>query len=320
MHLFWRICKTIFLTIAIALPFVILWQHRNISDWYLLRGYEPPERIAQFADNTQMTELGKRLFYVHKPQLNDRAAFNKNCSGFETTIVLGCYVTNKGIFIFDVEDPRLEGIEEVTAAHEMLHAAYDRLSGSDKKNVDRMTQQAFDAMNDERVKKVIESYRARDPSVVSSELHSILGTEVRSLPAELEEYYKKYFHSRPAVVAYSEQYEAVFTEQQKRIQALSEQIEAITNELALQKRAIDELEASLNADADRLNRLRAEERIDEYNAGVGPYNNKIGQYRRLISDYNAKVQHMNQLVEEHNSVAVEQKNLINAIDSHQPSL
>lgn len=320
MNVIWRFCKIVLLTIFVALPFVALWQHRNINDWFLLRGYTPEARVVELADNTQMTDLGRRLFYVHKPELNDRAAFNRNCSGFEKTIVLGCYVSNKGIFIFDVEDPRLAGIEEVTAAHEMLHAAYDRLSGKDKNNVDRMTRAAFEQINDDRINKVIESYRSRDPSVVENELHSILATEVRDLPSELEEYYKGYFHDRSAVVAFSEKYEEVFTEQQNRIQALSSQIENIEKELAAQRKSIDELEASLNADAERLGRLQEEDRIDEYNAGVNPYNAKVGHYRRVINDYNGKVQHMNRLVEEYNSLAVEQKNLINAIDSHQPSL
>ena len=37
------------------------------------------------------------------------------------TAVLGCYA-NREISIFNVTDQRLDGIREVTAAHEMLHA------------------------------------------------------------------------------------------------------------------------------------------------------------------------------------------------------
>ncbi len=320
MHALRRILKTLFIVVVAALPFVLLWQHQNISDWLRLRGYTPPARIAELTEHTQMTDEGRKLFYVHAPQLNDRTAFNVNCAGFEQTIVLGCYITHRSIYIFDVEDPRLEGVEEVTSAHEMLHAAYDRLSASEKQAVDRMTKNAFDNLNDERIKKVVASYEERDRTVVSNELHSILATEVRVLPSDLESYYQRYFTNRQAVVAFSEQYEAVFTEKLNRIRLLSEQIAAIENELRQQKIEIDKFESNLNADAEQLSRLRQQGRTEEYNAGVGPYNNLVGQYRKLITDYNAKVQKMNQMVEEHNSLAVEQKDLINAIDSHQSSL
>ena len=36
-------------------------------------------------------------------------------------------------YIYNVNDERLNGLKEVTAAHEMLHAAYERLPESDKK-------------------------------------------------------------------------------------------------------------------------------------------------------------------------------------------
>ncbi len=302
------------------MPFVVLWQHRNITDWLRLRNYTPPSRIAELAQHTQMTDEARKLFYVHAPELNDRRAFNLNCAGFEQTIVLGCYITHKSIFIFDVEDSRLEGIEEVTSAHETLHAAYDRLSAAEKQNVDRMTKNAFDGIKNERIKQVVRSYEERDSTVVSNELHSILATEVRELPADLEAYYRRYFTNRQAVVAFSEQYESVFTEKQNRIKFLSEQIEVIENELRQQKTTIDEYENILSNDAEQLSALRQEGKIEEYNSRVGPYNNRVGQYRTLIAAYNVKVQKMNQIVEEHNSLAVEQKELINAIDSHQPSL
>ena len=51
--------------------------------------------------------------------------------------MLGCYHSNQdGIFLYNVQDARLAGVQQVTAAHEMLHAAYDRLSTKDKNYVD----------------------------------------------------------------------------------------------------------------------------------------------------------------------------------------
>src|SRR5690606_3442881 len=108
-------------------------------------------------------------------------------------IVLGCFVEGQGIYLYNVSDERLDGVKEVTAAHEVLHAGYSRLSSRDKARINHLLDQAFQANNDERIKETVETYRKRDPSIVSNELHSILATEARELPSELEEHYRRYF-------------------------------------------------------------------------------------------------------------------------------
>ncbi|HSX35084.1 MAG TPA: hypothetical protein VLF62_05580, partial [Candidatus Saccharimonadales bacterium] len=112
--------------------------HDLASDWLATRGYSPPSNIQQMADATSMTPYARRLFYVNKPQVDGRDAFNKECSNASDQVsVLGCYTGNRqGIFIYNVTDSRLDGIQQVTAAHEMLHQAYDRLSGAERTTID----------------------------------------------------------------------------------------------------------------------------------------------------------------------------------------
>lgn len=186
-----------------------LWQRQAVLDWWRLRDFAPSARIAELSQHTTMTDYGRKLFYVHHPELNDKYQFTQSCPTSEQTIVLGCYITHQSIHIYDVQDDRLNGIEEVTAVHEMLHAAYDRLSRGEQERIDALVAKAFNEYADERVKKVVASYEQRDASVVPNELHSIIGTEVRQLPPELEEYYSKYLANRLRVVEYSEQYEAI---------------------------------------------------------------------------------------------------------------
>lgn len=315
-----RIISAVMLAITLALPIVGFWQYQNIYDWWRLRDYAPPSQIAVIERNIRLTDYGRKLFYVHRPQLNGSEDFNRNCAGVEQTIVLGCYVSHRAIYLFDVQDPRLNGVEEVTSAHEILHAGYDRLTNTERQRIDRLTNQAYLENTDERIKKVVESYRKNDASVVPNELHSILATEVRQLPAELEDYYKKYFRDRLTVVAFSEKYEAVFTEQQAKIQALSDQIASLEKKLLGDKQAIDSLEAEIVRDAERLERLRSQQRYEEYNAAVPGYNAKVNEYRSLIAAYNSNVRTLNRLVEEHNSLAIEQKKLGDALDSRQQPL
>src|SRR6185295_11567695 len=102
-----------------------------------------------------MTPDTRRLFYVYHPVLEDKQAFNSHCTDSEKTIVLGCYISRTGIYLYDVTDSRLNGVEQVTAAHETLHAAYERLSSSERKRVDGLTAQAFAQVTDQRIKDTI---------------------------------------------------------------------------------------------------------------------------------------------------------------------
>jgi hypothetical protein len=307
---------SLLVTIALlATPIAVFTQRQDISDWWRLRDYDPPARVAELASSTAMTDYGKKLFYVHKPELDDRATFSQHCVGDEQTIVLGCYFTHRSIFIFDVEDERLAGIEEVTAAHEMLHAAYDRLDAAERQRVDGLTSRALGELTDKRIRTVVEAYRVRDPSVVPNELHSILATEVRKLPAELEDYYSQYFADRGRVVDFSEKYEAVFTAQQKKIEDLKVQIDKLEQQLGTDREVIKRRETELTTEADRLSALKNSGQINEYNAAVGPYNSKVQSYRLLILSYNQRVGELNSLIEAYNSQAVEQKELFDAINS-----
>lgn len=285
-----------------------------IRDWVVLRNYTPPAEVERLADVTAMSEEGRRLFYVYDPRIESASEFNTHCTVAEESIVLGCY-NGRYIYLFDITDERLKGVEEVTAAHEMLHAAYDRLDEQEKARVDQLTAKALQKITNERIQNVVKSYRSRDPSVVPNELHSILGTEVRSLSPELEQYYAQYFTDRTKVVSYSESYEKIFTD-------LRAKVDAYDAELQLIRAQIDALEADLttraaNIDAEQaqLEALRNSGQVAQYNArvpgfnaSVNTYNSDLATYRQLIADYNAKVEVRNQ-------ASVEQNDLVEALDS-----
>lgn len=149
----------------------VAWLKRwEIHDFLRLRGYNPPARVVQLANDTTMNEGSSRLFYVYHPSLEDKASFSNHCSNAEVTIVLGCYNPRTGIFISDITDPRLEGILQVTSAHEMLHAAYDRLPGSEKERINGLLDQAFAQLDNQRIKETINEYQKQGADI-SNELH-----------------------------------------------------------------------------------------------------------------------------------------------------
>src|SRR5690606_11618218 len=142
----------------------------------------------------------------------------------DKSLVLGCY-SQQRIYIFDVQDERLNGVKEVTAAHEMLHAAYDRLSSGERERVDTLINEAFRSIENERIRDAAQNYESDGHGTLNNELHSILGTEAADLPEELEEYYSRYFDDRSHIVSIAESYEAVFIEIQEQIAEYDDRIE-----------------------------------------------------------------------------------------------
>ena len=305
--------------VVLASPFVLAWQRQNLIDWWRLRGYQPTPAIAAISEHTTMNDLGRKLFYVHSPALEDKSSFGNLCPSHERTIVLGCYITHRNIYIFDVTDDRLSGIEEVTAAHEMLHAAYDRLSKSEREHIDNLTSTVLKTLTDQRIKDTVEAYRQRDASVVPNELHSILGTEVRDLPTELEAYYARYFVDRKKIVEFSEAYEAEFTNRQNAIAEYDQQLSSL-------KLEIDGLESDLRLQNDALQVEQAQlfalrdSNPTAYNQAVPGYNQKVQSYNAALANRKALIETYNEIVEKRNQIASEEQDLLDAIDSSLPSL
>lgn len=313
-----RIIGLIFTFALVGLVLYGWTQRQEISDQLSLRNYQPSEVISQLSLHTTMTDEGKKIFYVNHPVVTTGSEFNSACAQ-EASIVLGCYIQNGGIYIYDVTEPRLSGVEEVTAAHEMLHAAYDRLSDQEKQRIDSLTQSTFANNTSDRIKQTVEAYRKQDPSVVPNELHSILATEVSSLPPELETYYKQYFKDRQAIVKYSDSYEAEFDNRRAQVSkydaqlvAVKKEIEQTQADLAKQYAELETRKQQLDQQLDSGDVAGYNQGVPGFNAGINSYNTAVKAVEKRINDYNA-------LVKQRNALAVEVQDLAKAIDSRSKS-
>lgn len=318
MNAFKKVLPYLFTFCLFAVGFYAAKNVTDILDWWRLRDYKPSAIIISLADESGMNSLGRRLFYVHDPAVLDKSQFRNNCTVGEATIVLGCYITHRRIYIYDVEDERLEGVEEVTAAHEMLHAAYDRLSPSEKESLGKLLDDAFERVTDQRVIENVATYRTQDPSIVHNELHSILGTEVRQLPQALEEYYKKYFVQRLAVVEKAERYATEFQAREDKITAFDEQLSQKNGEITRLQAELREKSNALALEKKRIEGLRNDANtynmaVVSYNADVNSYNTQVNQVKKLIDEYNV-------IVVERNAIAFEERELVEAIDTRVDSL
>jgi uncharacterized protein YukE len=288
---------------------------RDIRDWLSLRGYNPPAKVVELADATTMTNQTRRVFYINHPELDDKVAFRQHCRTTEQSIVLGCYVENDGIYLLKVQDPRLNGVVEVTAAHEALHAEYDRLSSSEKKKVDHMTEDYFKTLKNKRIQETIENYRKKDPSVVPNELHSILGTEVRDLSPELESYYNKYFKDRLAIVSFSEKYEQTFINLRGQVAGYDASLANLKEQIESNEAEIASLNTELQSQRAHMDRLFSNGQKEEYNSLVSSYNQKVSEYNRLINTTKQLIDEFNETVDKRNGLAAVEQELINKLDS-----
>lgn len=309
----------LFVSLALLGAVLLLWfGKQDVLDWYTLRNYTPPAEVVALANSTSMTDYGKKIFYVNHPYIAPAGTINSEC-GHESSIVIGCYTTTGGIFIYDITDPRLNGIKEVTAGHEMLHAAYFRLSLKERQEIDSLTEQAYATITNQHIRDNVENYRKQDPSVVPNELHSILATEATNLPPNLEEYYKKYFKNRMAIVAFSDHYQAEFSSRQQKVDEYDKQLDQLKGAIDQARKDLSNEMNELKTEKSRLDGLLETNQIAIYNQGVPNFNSKVNQYNSLVKQTDTQINEYNTIVSERNKITVEVKDLAQSIDSRPQS-
>lgn len=246
------IASLVVTAISVAITLFLVLNRQTITDHFYEWQYEPTSEISAFVDRTAMSEKGEFLFYASQPSLEGSQAFNEHCSRLEqSTAILGCY-DGRQIYIYDVPNAKLDGIREVTAAHEMLHAAYIRLSDEKRAEVDMLLEQEYEKLKDDaEFSERMAFYARTEPGERDNELHSIIATEVATINPALEEYYKKYFNDRSKVVALHAQYASVFAELQSRAKELSQRLTQLAD-------TIDAETAQYNAAVNQLNQDIAE--------------------------------------------------------------
>lgn len=317
MTAFKRALSFIILLALLSFPVLVYLNAQALSDWWQLRGYTPSAAVTALASEDTMTPYARHVFYVNHPDLESNAAqFRSDCNETEQTIVLGCYHSDqRGIFVYDVHDPRLAGVQQVTAAHEMLHAAYDRLSGQDRHNVDIMMQSYYSSVTDQRIIDTINDYKKTEPNDVVNEMHSIFGTEVADLPAPLEHYYAKYFTNRQAIAAYANSYQAEFTGREDQIKADDAQLAVLRTRIQDEESSLQAQSSKIDADRSRLDSERSSGDVAGYNAGVAPFNREVDAYNAGVQSLKGDIASYNQLVEARNAIAQELTSLDQSIDT-----
>lgn len=307
------------LVVFVAAVATLVANKQQVIDYTRLHNYTAPAEITAIANQDTLTPYAKKVFYVNHPQVDQKAPFAANCPDAtrEQTIVLGCYHGGQGgIYLLNVTDSRLDGVKQVTAAHEMLHAAYDRLSTKDRTQIDAMLTDYYkNKLTDKRLLSTIDAYKKTEPDDVVNEMHSIFGTEIATLPAPLEQYYQKYFADRSKVTAYSEQYQSEFTSRQNAVAAADAKLTTLKQQIDAAKASLDAKQADITTKQQQLVALRNGNNIAAYNAGVGPYNQLVNEYNAQVQQVRNLIQQYNQLVATRNATAVEEDQLVKSLSA-----
>lgn len=308
--------QLVLLIISIVLFVLVYYYNQAIADWWKLRNYTPSAAVSQLATDDTMTPAARHLFYINHPNLQGGTTFSTNCKNTsEKTIIFGCYhPVELGIYVQPVSDERLQGVEQVTSAHEMLHAAYDRLDNKTKQQVDGWLEDYYQHdLTDQRIKDTIDAYKQSEPDDVVNEMHSIFGTEVNNLPTNLENYYKRYFTNREAVVAYANHYKEAFISREQQIKDYDAQLANLKQTIeAEQASATSQHEALINRQQ-TLNQAKAGGDIATYNAGVAGYNQAVDTYNQTATKLKADITDYNNLVTARNALVVEEQHLVGEI-------
>jgi len=283
--------------------------------------------VQALAENTAMTTLGQNHFYDAEPVIAAGAEYRSYCStddsGHRT---LGCFSAGR-IYIFAVTEPALAGTQEVTAAHEMLHAAWQGLPQADRDALEPALLAAYTvARSDERVERdvaaSIESYGASDVGdpIMINELHSILGTTVAGLDEQLEQHYSLYFSDRTAVLSQDTSARARFVELEAIVADLKSQSETRDAEIATARAAFTAAEANYVVASNEYAALVAiplstRNEVDTANAKAAEVNELARVTNALSEDVNSLIPSGNEIVAQWNTNADEYNRLQGMLDS-----
>lgn len=308
--------------VSLALVFVVGWgliNQQAILDQIKAANFQPSAQLRQLAEATTMKSSARRTFYATQPVISSSTDFKQIChQQHDDGAVLGCYV-NDQIYIYDVTNAELSGIEEVTAAHELLHAEYARLPSEKKTKVDQLiTDQTNSLRNDPKFSERMKVYNDLDVAGQRDELHSIFGSEYQQLSQELENYYRDYFADRSRVVKLYQGYASVFSKLKTEAEQLSSSLDAQALAINQQKAAYEQNITNYSVAVEQFNQrassgyYQSQAQFNSDRQNLIGWSNQLEQQRFAI---NQAVEGYNRDKQRYDGIAAHLSELNNSIDS-----
>jgi hypothetical protein len=231
----------------------------------------PAADLVAVADRTYLTEEGRALLFASKPRIASLAEVAAACERPIDDPPAGCFSSLGGISVYQPADARVADSAVTTLAHELLHAAWEKLGIGERVRVGELLEaEVARVPADDPVLSSIEWSIGDHASSRQTELFAYLGSSVQldgGFAPELETLYARWFTDRAALVALARRMEStvdsVYSEAVAAIEGLTAQEQANANEraqLEADRAAHEAARVRYNADADQYNALPAEER------------------------------------------------------------
>lgn len=164
-----------------------------IGDWVFFLHFHASPDVVTISSDAGLNAYGQKLLYRGDPQLDDRTTITQVCGAND----IGCLTPAGQIYVLDDQGRHDRSV--VTSAHEMLHLAYRRLSAQQKDALKPLLEQAIQMNAGPTLDSELSNLADTDDRF--DEAHSVLGTEYKRLPPDLEKYYQRYFTDRSKDVA-----------------------------------------------------------------------------------------------------------------------
>ncbi|MBQ2660989.1 hypothetical protein IJF93_02880 [Candidatus Saccharibacteria bacterium] len=305
----------LFFVATVVATVVVVLNRGWIYDFYRGMSYQPTAEMSEIKERLNLTSRGAFVFDATWPELKSQDEFNLHCRTSDMgAAILGCY-TEGNIYVYNIEDEELNGIRELTTAHELLHAVYARMSDGEKEKLEPVLKRVYEA-NLDTLEADVSTY---GESEKLEEIYVRAGTEIKKLPDVLEQNYAEIFANQDNVVDFYESYIAVFKEVEAKMEALGDELTTMKAGLEATIVEYERRFAQLNADIVSFNscadvagcfkteeefEARRQQIVDEHDALNAMYN----ELNDLIEIYNVKV-------EEYNSNAMRGRELNRIINS-----
>ena len=299
--------KWLLLAGILAVVVTLVLNRDKVYDYYRGLTYKPSSEMVEIRDSLGLTTEGEFVFNASQPVLSERDEFNASCRPNDAeTAILGCYVMDN-IYVYNIEDEQLKGIKELTAAHELLHAVFERMNDSEKDALKGDLQTVL-RENGEILQEDLSIYPVEEQF---EELYVRAGTEVKNLPDNLEKHYAKVFKDQDKVVSFYDSYIAVFRRLKAELKALESELDELNSRIDSMTLEYETRARQYSTDVDQFNacadtagcfgsqwefntrrnvlvneQVALDTMYDEISSLVDEYNNKVEVYNNDVIETN----------------------------------
>lgn len=312
------VISSLLVVFVVGLSAWLFTNRTNIQDQISIWGFNPSPSVESISQDIRLTKAGQRIFYASHPTVDDADSFNQKCPQKErNNPILGCF-NGYTISIYNVTESDLAGMQQVTAAHEMLHAVWVRLSAVEQDKLGNLLLEEASKIQAPEFQDRLKYYEKHEPGQLTNELHSIIGTEYAEISDELEAHYARYFKDRPRIVDYHRHYNAVFVDLRNRTDTLYKELTDLAKQIEVDRGNYEPAIDKLTADIIGFNQ-RAEnggfdsvEQFDRERAQLVTRSNALEVQRVSL---NSKIDNYNQRYEDYQELAVRIQSLNGSINS-----